>query len=135
MVEILGLAADIDHAVDRRRAAEHLAARPEDAAVGGARIGLGLVAPVDAGIGEGLAEAQRDVDPAVLVLAARLEQHDPGRRVFAEPRRYGTACGSGTDHDEISLDPLSKILFRRHLLPSPSRRDRYIEASRSAMIG
>src|SRR3989442_676834 len=48
IVEILGLAADIDHAVDRRRPAEHLAARPVDAAVGGAGIGFGLVAPVDA---------------------------------------------------------------------------------------
>src|SRR4029077_9216873 len=32
MVEILGLAADIDHAVDRARAAEHTAARVEDRA-------------------------------------------------------------------------------------------------------
>jgi len=83
MIEILGLAADIDHAVDRRRAAQHLAARPEDAAVGGTRVGLGLIAPVDARIGEGLAKAQRDVNPAVLVLTARLEQQDLGRRVFA----------------------------------------------------
>src|SRR5947207_8175753 len=47
MVEILGLSTNIDHAVDRGRTAEHLAARPVDAAVGGARIGLRFVAPVD----------------------------------------------------------------------------------------
>src|SRR3984893_6333026 len=46
MVEIFGLAADIDHAVDRRRTAEHLAARPEYAAIAGAGVGLGLVPPV-----------------------------------------------------------------------------------------
>src|SRR5437660_7310351 len=98
MVEILGLAADIDHAVDRGRAAEHLAARPEDAAVGSTGVGLGLVAPVDAGIGEGLAKAQWNVDPAVLVLAAGLEQHDPGGRVLAEPRRDRAARRSRADH-------------------------------------
>src|ERR1700730_14081099 len=129
MVEILGLAADIDHAVDRRRPAQHLAPRPKDPAVGGTRIGLGLVAPVDAGIGEGLAEAQRYVNPAVLVLAACLEQEDPGRRVFAEPRRYGTAGGPSADHDKIGLDPFRKILLRRHLVALPGRRDRYIRTS------
>src|ERR1700730_5513709 len=124
VVEILGLATDIDPAVDRRRDAEHLAARPEDAAVGGTGVGLGLVAPVDARIGEGLAEAQRDVDPAVLVLAAGFEQHHPGRRVFAEPRRDRAPGGSSTDHDKIGLDELlwrpRRVLLRRHLVPLPT---------------
>src|SRR5437867_13382860 len=128
MVEILGLAADIDHAVDRRRPAQHLATRPEDAAAAGAGIGLGFIAPVDRRIGEGLAEAERDMDPAVLVLAASLEQHDPGRRVLAEPRCHRTPGRPGADHDEISLDPFRKMLLRRHLLPSPNRRDRYISS-------
>src|SRR5205814_7222609 len=91
VVEILGLAADVDHAVDRGGAAEHLAAGPVDAPVAGPRIGLGLVAPVDAGIGESLAEAERNMDPAVLVLAAGLQQHDPGMRVLAEPGRHRAA--------------------------------------------
>src|SRR5207248_4144993 len=65
MVEILGLATDIDHAVDRGRAAEHLATRPVDAAAAGPWIGLGFVAPVDRRVGKGLAEAERNVDPAV----------------------------------------------------------------------
>jgi hypothetical protein len=72
MVEIFGLAADIDHAVDRRGTAEHLAARPEYAAIAGAGVGLGLVAPVDRRVGEGLAKAERNVDPPVAVLAAGL---------------------------------------------------------------
>ena len=118
MVEILGLAADIDHAVDRGRAAQHLAARPVDTAVGGTGVGLGLVAPVDARIGEGFAETQRDVNPAVLVLAARLQQYDAGRRVFAEPRRHGAAGRSGADHDEIGLDALRLIQLCRHLVSS-----------------
>src|SRR2546423_6975791 len=104
MVEILGLAADVDHAVYRGRAAEHLAARPVDAAVAGSRIGLGFVAPVDRRIGKGLAEAERNVDPAVVVLAAGFEQKNARSRIFAEPRRDGAAGRAGADHDEIGLD-------------------------------
>src|SRR5215469_2113694 len=113
MVEILGLATDIDHAVDRRGAAEHLAARPEDAAVGGARIGFGLVAPIDRGIGKGLTETERDMDPAVGVLAARLDQHDARRRILGEARRHRTARRARANDDEISLD---LILLGGHCL-------------------
>ena len=56
-IEILVLAADIDHAVDAGRTTEHLAARPEDATAVGTGIGLGLIAPVHRGIGKGLAVA------------------------------------------------------------------------------
>src|ERR1700730_5163462 len=87
MVEIFGLAADIDHAVDRGGAAEHLAARPEYAAIAGAGVGLGLVPPVDRRVGESLAKAERNVDPPVAVLAAGLEQEHAGRRGLAEAPR------------------------------------------------
>ena len=113
MVEILGLAADIDHAVDRGRAAQHLAARPEHAAVGGAGVGLGLVAPVDRRVRKGFAKAERDMDPAVLVLAAGLEQDHPRRRVLAQPRGDGASGRAGADHDEIGLD---HILLCGHLI-------------------
>src|SRR5207302_4043776 len=79
MVEIFGLAADIDHAVDRRGTAEHLAARPEHAAIPGAGVGLGLVAPIDRRVRKGLAKAERDMNPAVAVLTAGFEQQDPRR--------------------------------------------------------
>ena len=117
MIEILGLATDVDHAVDRGRAAEHLAARPEDAAIGGARVRLGLVAPVDRRVGEGLAEAERNVDPAVLVFAACLDQHNPSRRVFAETRRHRAAGRAGADHDEVGFD---EILVRSHPISPPT---------------
>ena len=115
MVEILGLAADIDHAVDRGRAAQHLAARPEHLAVGGARIGLGLVAPIDRRVGKGLAKAERDVDPAVLVLAAGFEQQHPRRRVLAQPRGDRAPGRAGADHDEIGLDHI--LLCGHPILP------------------
>ena len=117
MVEILGLAANIDHAVDRRRAAQHLAARPEHSAIGRTGVGFGLVAPVDARIGESLAEAQRDVNPAVRVLAAGLDQHDAGCWVFAKSGCHRAAGGPGPDDDEISLEPLGSIQLGRHLVP------------------
>jgi hypothetical protein len=115
MVEILGLAANVDHAVDRRGAAEHLAARPEHATVGGSGIGLGLVAPIDRRVGKGLAKTERNVDPAVAVLAAGLEQQHLRRRVLAEPRRYrapGRAC---TDYDKIGLDLVLLCIHKRLL--------------------
>jgi hypothetical protein len=118
MVEIFGLTADIDHAVDRRRTAEHLAARPEHASVGGSRVGLGFVAPIDRRVGKGLAKAERDVNPAVAVLTAGLEQQHPCRRVLTEPRRHRAPRRTGTNDDEIRFD---QILSRHHCV-FPSRR-------------
>jgi hypothetical protein len=46
----------------------------------GLGVGLGLVAPVDRGVRKGLAKAERNVNPAVAVLAAGLEQEHAGRR-------------------------------------------------------
>ena len=86
------------------RAAQHLAARPEHLAAIGAGIGLGLEAPIDRRVGEGFAEAERDVDPAVGVLAAGFEQDDARARVFGEPRRDRAAGRAGADDDEIGLD-------------------------------
>ncbi len=53
------------------------------------------------------------MDPAVLVLAAGLEQHHPRRRVLAQPRRDRAAGRAGADHDEIGLD---HILLCGHLI-------------------
>ncbi len=74
VVEILLLAADIDAAIDRARAAQHLAARLNDAAAVELGLGLALIEPVDLRVLEQLAVAQGDVDPGVAVLAAGLEQ-------------------------------------------------------------
>src|SRR5262249_59470673 len=58
-IEILALAAIVDVAVDRRRAAERLAARRIDAASAGIGTGLLLIGPVDALHVEGLDEPRR----------------------------------------------------------------------------
>ena len=98
------LATDIDHAVDAGRSAEHLAARPEDAPAVGAGIGLGFVAPVHRGIGEGPAVAERDVDPAVAILAAGFQQHDAGGGIFGQACGHDAAGGTGAHDDEVCLD-------------------------------
>ncbi len=116
-VEILVLAADVDHAVDAGRTAEHLAARPEDAPAVGAGIGLGLIAPVHRGVGKGLAVAKRDVDPAVAVLAAGFQQHDARRGIFGQARGHDAAGGTRADHDKIRLERILQHGHRRFLVP------------------
>ena len=74
VVEVLGLAADVDQAVDRARSAEHLAARRDDVAAVALRLRLGLVAPVVALVGEQLAVAERDVQPRMPVARPGLQQ-------------------------------------------------------------
>src|SRR5262245_50469482 len=57
-VEVLGLAADVDQAIDRARSSQHLAARGNDLAAVTSRLRLGRVAPVEASVGEQLAVAE-----------------------------------------------------------------------------
>ncbi len=74
MIVILVLAADIEQTVDRTRSAQHLAARLDDLAVIELRFRLGFVQPIDFGIVEQLAIAERDMNPDVPVMAAGFEQ-------------------------------------------------------------
>ena len=50
VVKIGGLPTDVDHGIDRAAAAQHLAARPVEVAMGQGRVGLGVVHPVVAGV-------------------------------------------------------------------------------------
>ncbi len=74
VVEILVLAADIEQAVDGTRAAEHFAARLNDFAVVQFGFRLRCVAPIDPGVVEQFAKAERNVNPDVAVGAAGLQQ-------------------------------------------------------------
>jgi hypothetical protein len=62
VVVVFRLAADVDQPVDRRRAAEHAAARIGDGAAVGAGIGLGLEAPGELLVVEQFHVAGRDMD-------------------------------------------------------------------------
>ena len=79
-VVVARLAAHVDHAVDRRAAAQHAPARIGEAAAVQAGLGGGLEAPVGARVAHQVEVADGDVDPVVVVPAARLQQqHAPGR--------------------------------------------------------
>src|SRR5262249_33651929 len=91
----------IGHGVDRRRAADHLAARAfEPAAVHG-RLRLGEVHPVVLAVVEEVGPADRDRDQRVAVPPAGLEQKDARVSVFGEPRGEHAAGGAGADDDEV----------------------------------
>ena len=60
VVVVLVLAADVEQPVDRARAAQHLAARLDDLPVVELGLRLGFVEPIDLGVVEQLAEAERN---------------------------------------------------------------------------
>ena len=74
VIEIRRLAAQVEQAVDRARPAQHLAARLDDRPVVELRLRLRGIEPVDSAVGEQLAVAERDVDPEMAVVPARLQQ-------------------------------------------------------------
>ena len=101
VIVVLRLAADIDHAVDRARAAQHLAARNLDAPPARAFVRLRRVAPVDGRIVDHLGDADRHARPEeVRALGARLQQQHPvgaalasaGWRPPRPPNRHRRRC-------------------------------------------
>ena len=100
---VLGMAADIDHGIDRGGAAQDLAARIVVALPVEAGIGLGLVHPVDAGVVEGLAIAQGHLHEEAAVAAARLQHQHAVAPVRREPLGQYAAGRTGAHDDEIEL--------------------------------
>lgn len=68
VVEVVGLAAHVDHRVDGARPTLHLAARSVDAAPGQLGLGLAVVHPVVDGVVVHLGEAHRHLEPGELSL-------------------------------------------------------------------
>src|SRR6202000_1464427 len=85
VIVVGGLAAHIDHGVDRRRAADHLAARIIQAAAVEALFGLGLKTPVGAWIADGEQIADGNVKPDPIVAAAGFENEYALAGVGREP--------------------------------------------------
>jgi hypothetical protein len=103
-VVVQAMAADVDHPVERARAAHHLAARPVQAPPGAPLLGLGVVRPVDLGEPE-LRPAPRVVDRRVGRGPAGLDERH--RRAAVEQRTRGRAAGRApADHD---------VVVRRHV--------------------
>ena len=103
MVEILGLAADIDQAVDRTRPAEHTAARIEDSAAVDAGVGLGLEAPGQRRVIEKFQIAGGDMDQRIPVAAAGFKQDNAVGRILGETVGQDAAGRAGADDDVVRL--------------------------------
>ena len=101
VIVVRRLAAQIEQAVDRARAAQHLAARLDDLAVVELGLRLGLVEPVDPCVGEQLAVAERDVDPEVAIVAAGLQQQHAMAARGGQAVGQHAAGGTGADDDVV----------------------------------
>ena len=99
-VEIQPLAAIVDMAVDRARAAQRLAARGGDPPAAGPFAGFGGVEPVHARIDQRVHEAGRNMDEGMPVGRAGLEHADRGLFVFAEAIGEHAACRARA-HDHV----------------------------------
>ncbi len=98
-IEVARLAAIIDVTVDGAGAAQRLAARGVDAPAGGIGAGLLRIAPVDAGIVEGLDEAGGEVDVGMPVARARFEHAQRRGRILAEAvGKYAARRARPDDH-------------------------------------
>ena len=98
-----GLAAHVDHGVDRGRAADHLAARIVQAAAVEAFLRLGLEHPVRARIADGEEIADRDVVPDPIVAPAGLKQQHARIRRGRQPVRQHAAGRAGADDDVVVI--------------------------------
>ena len=114
LVIVLVLAPDVDHAVDRARAAEHLAARPHGVAPVERGVGLAHVHPVEAGIEDRLDLAGGNAQHRRGVEAAAFEQQDLVLRVGGKPvckHAPGRACA---DDDVVPRHPSLPMPFFAH---------------------
>ncbi len=106
MVVVTGLAAHIDHGVDGRGAADHLAARVIEAATVETRLGFRLEHPVRARIADGEQIADRNVEPDPVVAAAGFQQQHALGWIGGQPvgqHAAGRACAYD-DVVEFALD-------------------------------
>ena len=110
MIVVGGLAAHVDHGVDRRRAADHLAARIIEAAAVEALLRLGLEAPVRARIADGEQIADGNMKPDPVVAAAGFEHEHAPVAIGRQPIGQDAAGRAGADDDVVvfALDRLCR---------------------------
>ncbi len=102
LVIVAGMAADIDHAIDRGRAAPALAARPPQLAVFQIGFRLGPEAPVIGPlIGQQRAHARGHLDQDRVVLAAGFQQQHLDLGIGGQPVGQHAAGRAGADDDIV----------------------------------
>ena len=101
-VIVAGIAANVDHAVDRRRPAEAAAARPVDAPPAEPRLRLGAVHPVMPRPAEHIAIGTGHRHQQAVAAAARFDQHDRGGAVGAQPVGQHRAGRPGTENEVVA---------------------------------
>ena len=99
-----GLAAHIDHGVDRRGAADDLAARIGQRPPAEPGLRLGLELPVGAGIADREEVADGDMEPDPVIHAAGFEHQDPVLRIGRQPVG-DDATGRARPDDDIVEGP------------------------------
>ena len=136
-VVVAAVAAGIGHHVDRRRAAQHLAAHRLDLAAVHVRLGLGVIAPVEHAVLVHLAHAERDVDERIAVAPAGLDQQHARALILAQPARQHAAGRAAADDDVVVA--FSSCSMTRHRLEAPyalvDRRLRRTKRHTSSVLG
>ncbi|MND38723.1 hypothetical protein D3C80_294320 [compost metagenome] len=84
VIVIAGMATHIDHAVDRRRAANHFATRRDQAASTNMRLGLGRKSPIISFHIHGEGESGRHLDQRSDVRSAKFDHDNRMSAVFGE---------------------------------------------------
>ncbi len=100
-VVVQPVAAGVDHAVDRRGAAQHPPARPGDAAAVQMRLGLGGEAPVAVAPGEQAPGHDRHAEHRVPVAGARLDQQHAAATVGRQPVGQYASGRAGAHDDDV----------------------------------
>ncbi len=118
-VVVGAVAADVDHAVDRAGATDHLAARHRHLAVQDVLLRRRVVAPVDALLDLRHRVHRADhaglLDQELFVALARLE-HDHARARLRETASDRGARAAGSDHHVVGLVPVRRLLGHAHLV-------------------
>ena len=103
VIVVLRLTAHRDHGVDRRAAADHLAAGVFQAAPVQARLLLGFEHPVRPRIADGKQIAHRNVEPDPVVPAAGFQEQHARTGVRRETIGQHTAGGARADDDVVEV--------------------------------
>jgi hypothetical protein len=118
-VEIVGLAAVDDHAVDRARSADRAADRDDDRAAVDVRRRLGLELPRVGFIEHDLDEARRNVNVRVPIGWTGFQGADRDAGVFRQASGDDGSCGAGPDDHVIEGRCRPRLLIVDHLDARP----------------